>query len=110
MIHALKTLPEYFDAVIRGRKTFEIRLNDRDFHVGDYLALNEFYPVHGYTGKSCMVQVDYILNNPDYLQPGYVALAFKPCAVGIKGKSPFGPNQEELYGVPLLETIEEDVK
>ena len=39
MIHALKTLPEYFEAVWENKKTFELRKNDRDFKVGDYLAL-----------------------------------------------------------------------
>ena len=36
MIHALKTLPEYFEAVLENKKTFELRKNDRDFKVGDY--------------------------------------------------------------------------
>lgn len=42
MIHALKTLPEYFEAVWENKKTFELRKNDRDFKVGDYLAFNEW--------------------------------------------------------------------
>ena len=41
MIHELKTLPEYFEAVRKGDKTFELREDDRNFKVGDYLALNE---------------------------------------------------------------------
>lgn len=109
MIHALKTLPEYFDAVLSGRKTFEIRRNDRDYNEGDYLALNE-WDGEVYTGRSCMVQIDYILYNSDFLEPGYVALSIKPCVVGSRAKSPFGLNREKLYGVPLLETIEEDAK
>ena len=36
-IHELKTLPEYFDAVFMGKKNFEIRKNDRDYKVGDYV-------------------------------------------------------------------------
>ena len=39
MIHELKILPEYFNAVISGEKTFEICKNDRPFHKGD---LNEY--------------------------------------------------------------------
>ncbi len=39
MIHYLKTDPIPFDDVAAGRKTFEIRHNDRDFQVGDILVL-----------------------------------------------------------------------
>ncbi|MBR2343206.1 MAG: DUF3850 domain-containing protein [Clostridia bacterium] len=45
MIHHLKTLPEYFQAVIDERKPFEIRENDRNFKTGDRVILEE------YTGK-----------------------------------------------------------
>lgn len=41
IIHALKTEPTYFGDIIDGKKAFEIRENDRNFKVGDYLALNE---------------------------------------------------------------------
>ena len=30
MIHALKTLPEYFEAVVKGEKLFEVRKNDAE--------------------------------------------------------------------------------
>jgi len=38
-IHVLKTLDLYFDAIERGEKTFEVRLNDRAFQTGDILDL-----------------------------------------------------------------------
>ncbi|EKE9396609.1 DUF3850 domain-containing protein, partial [Listeria monocytogenes] len=41
-VHELKILPEYYEDIVAGRKTFEIRKNDRDFQVGDYLILKEF--------------------------------------------------------------------
>ena len=46
MIHELKTWPEFFDAVDRGEKTFEVRLDDRGFQVGDTLRLQRFRPGH----------------------------------------------------------------
>ena len=61
MIHQLKIIPDHFHDVISGRKTFEVRRNDRDFHAGDLLALNEYDAVFGYTGRSCLVRTDYIL-------------------------------------------------
>lgn len=39
MIHALKITPNYYEAVKTGAKPFEVRKNDREFVVGDYLAL-----------------------------------------------------------------------
>ena len=42
MTHHLKIKPEYFQAVINGKKPFEIRLNDRDFKQGDRVILEEY--------------------------------------------------------------------
>jgi hypothetical protein len=39
--HELKTDPAVFEAVMSGAKTHEIRLNDRNFDVGDVLLLRE---------------------------------------------------------------------
>lgn len=59
MIHQLKILPEYYQAVVSGNKTFEIRKNDRNFKVGDLLMLEEWNNGK-YTGKTCYVKVSYI--------------------------------------------------
>ncbi len=42
--HYLKTWPQFFEAVARGEKTFEIRRNDRNFLVGDDLILRKWDP------------------------------------------------------------------
>lgn len=68
MIHELKTDPKYFAAVRSGEKRFELRRNDRDFHVGDHLALNEYdLATKTYTGRSELVQVIYMLNPNDVM-------------------------------------------
>lgn len=41
-IHELKILPQYFEEVLKGNKTFEIRKNDRDFKIRDILILKEW--------------------------------------------------------------------
>lgn len=89
MIHALKQHPEHFSDVISGKKLFEVRKNDRDYKVGDLLALNEYDPeTKSYTGASCLVYVDYILDNPEYCKEGYVVMSIKPCVVH-KRDTPF---------------------
>lgn len=64
MTHELKTWKPYFDAVMEGVKTFEIRKADRPFAVGDILRLREYIPVGcTYTGREIDVQVTYLLLN-----------------------------------------------
>lgn len=68
MIHELKIDPEYFSAVRSGKKRFELRRNDRNFQVGDYLALNEYDRVQkAYTGRTELVQISYIMNPNDVM-------------------------------------------
>ena len=42
MIHELKTINPYFQKLAEGKKTFELRKNDRDYKVGDVLFLKEY--------------------------------------------------------------------
>lgn len=42
MNHDLKLTPPYFQAVMEGRKTFEVRQNDRGFQAGDSVTLKEW--------------------------------------------------------------------
>lgn len=108
MIHELKLFTDYFMAVIEGKKTFEIRKNDRDFHEGDLLALNE-YDGHHYTGNSCLVYVDYIMHDPEYVKKDMVVMAIKPCVV-MKTIGPYNVCRERIdYSVPLA-TKREDAE
>lgn len=106
MIHELKEHPEFFEDVISGKKTFEVRKADRDFKVGDLLALNEYNPdAKKYTNRCCLVYVDYILDDSNYCKDGYVILNIKPCAV-IKKNSPRCEYAFEFdYKVPEISEI-----
>jgi hypothetical protein len=41
MTHELKCWPEFFKPIQSGEKTFELRRNDRNFHLNDILILKE---------------------------------------------------------------------
>lgn len=78
-IHELKTWPQYFGPVNDGLKTFEFRLNDRNFKVGDGLVLREYepYPAERYTGRECFVEVTYIAHAAPGLPSGYCLMAIR---------------------------------
>ena len=79
MMHELKILPEYFEAVLAGTKTVELRKEDREqgFVVGDTLRLREYREQGGYTGREVWVMVTHVLRDDHHrwLQPGVVALS-----------------------------------
>lgn len=100
MIHELKILPNYFEEVICGAKSFEVRKNDRNFKVGDMLALNEYdAEKKEHTGNSCLVYVDYILKDENYCKNGFVIMAIKPCEVYNK-RWYDAIRRERMYEVP----------
>ena len=75
-VHELKSDPGFFKDVASGRKSFEIRQNDRGYETGDFLYLRETtyigYQIKynqaplQYTGRSTMVKVVYIMHGPRY--------------------------------------------
>ena len=81
--HELKTIPPYFQDVLEGRKTFEVRENDRGFQEGDELWLREFVPTKGYTGRSITKRVTYLLDFDDHQPPPWFGLADGYCVMGL---------------------------
>lgn len=79
VVHELKISPEYFDAVSKGTKQFELRKDDRNFQVGDFVILKE-YDNGAYTGRKLWHKlISYVLRDcPQYgLQEGY-------CIIGLQ--------------------------
>ena len=83
-IHELKCWPQFFNAIVEGRKRHDLRRSyDRDFEVGDKLRLREFSPVdREYTGRVHMVEVTYVTSadlpcalSGDALHPDYCILS-----------------------------------
>lgn len=76
--HTVKCWPEYFQAVIDRRKTFEVRLNDRGYVEGDLLTLREWDPeTSDYTGRIALAQIGYVLPLADRGAVGHVAFSVR---------------------------------
>ena len=74
--HMLKIWPSFFRAVCDGHKSFEVRLNDRDYKVGDTLELCEFGHAEGFTGNRVYKTVDYIYSGLGVAE-GYAVLGWR---------------------------------
>ncbi|MFT5669070.1 MAG: hypothetical protein ACI9DK_003281 [Vicingaceae bacterium] len=79
MKHLLKILPEYFEEVVKGTKTFEVRKNDRGFKVGDILELAEYcHSIQSFTGRFCEKKVSYILEGGSFgIEKGFVVMGLQ---------------------------------
>ena len=73
--HSVKCQPPYFVDVLSGRKTFEVRLDDRGYREGDTLHLMEWADGK-YTGFECDRLITYVLRDAEGfgLAPGYVVM------------------------------------
>ena len=66
MTHEKKVWPEYFQKILDGEKTFEVRLADWECHEGDILILKEWDPkTKDFTGRSLEKKVTYIVKTKD---------------------------------------------
>lgn len=81
--HELKILPEWFNDVQSGKKNFEVRRADRNFKVGDYLLLKEWYRGK-FTGRQLTRQIEYV-----YRGDGTYGLSEDYCILGIKDNGMF---------------------
>ena len=123
--HYLKSWPHHFWPVMRGVQPFEIRKNDRDFKVGDYLALQEYDPAvavramesldssdresveqaiqAGYTGQNSLFQVTCVTDFQQ--QAGYVVMGIKPVAGGKDLAQILNQVQQDLGGRIEIEGV-----
>lgn len=72
--HGLKTIEPYFSDIWLGKKTFDVRFNDRNYKVGDILYLKRYNTL---PKKSITCQVIYILDDPTYIKEGYIIMGIK---------------------------------
>ena len=76
--HRIKCELEYYKAVVEGRKKFEIRRNDRDYQVGDFVSLvcvKDGMPLGETYGP---LEIDYILFGGNFgLMSDHVIFSWK---------------------------------
>lgn len=75
-VHQIRLAKMYFDDVATGKKSFELRKNDRDYKVGHILELLEFDDGK-YIGRTIKAEIVYMLEDYTGLTDGY-------CILGIK--------------------------
>lgn len=80
MIHHLKIDPIHFESIVDGKKTFEIRKDDRPYEVGHILTLNEYdRELQEYTGDYVLADIVGVFGRDEseqpYVIPGHVILS-----------------------------------
>lgn len=76
LTHELKCQQPYFAALRSGKKTFEIRWNDRGFKEGDMLRLREYDALSDYySGEECLREITYVTNWAQ--RDGFVVLGLR---------------------------------
>lgn len=80
MTHALKTWPEFYKLIESGKKTFELRKDDRPFEQGDDIILQEYDPhKKEYSGKEWHFIAGYIYRGVEFgLKKGYCIVSLIP--------------------------------
>lgn len=78
-LHELKIKEDYFNAILRGEKTFELRKNDRNYQVGDLIHFIKTDGFEYFGHSKDAYQITYILKNvAEY------GLDKEYCILGIK--------------------------
>ena len=110
-VHKLKTEPGPFQSVLDGVKTFEIRVNDRNYQVGDHLSLQEIKQSYAlmragapliYTGREIDAKVVGIMQGVYGLQPGWCILSIKVVGKPSRVHQPTGLNRAEIQALAAI--------
>lgn len=83
-LHELKSYPYNFQAVVDKTMSFQLRLADRDYQIGDILFLKEFTESGEYTGRTQPVKINNMIIG-DGLEDGYVILNMGLLSLAIIG-------------------------
>lgn len=100
-VHDVKLGATFFDDVKTGRKTFELRKNDRGYKEGDTIVLHE-YKDGATTGRTITKKIVYMLEDFTGLEDGYCILGLGEAAETLReaaaGAGQYADNRTLQYG------------
>lgn len=77
-VHDIKVWTQFFWDIKAGRKTFEVRINDRGYKVGDELALHEWEAIgQKYTGRTVRAKVTYVCDIRNIMNEDIVGMSIE---------------------------------
>lgn len=96
-VHHIKTIEPFFTELVNGTKTFEARLNDRDYKAGDEICACKFDPERGFLGPNFTFTAGFILYGPAYgIEEGHCIISVLTSQIMVTGITvlPIGENIE----------------
>ena len=97
-VHDVKLGATFFDDVKTGRKTFELRKNDRGYKEGDTIVLHE-YKDGATTGRTITKKIVYMLEDFTGLEDGYCILGLGEVEETLR-EAAAGDNQSRPQPAP----------
>ncbi len=77
--HTVRSWCHLYGPMMEGRKTHDLRKDDRNYKVGDTLKLEEYDITKGaYTGRWCRMKITYITGRGESQNPCAVSSAVLP--------------------------------
>jgi len=68
--HEIKLASGFLQDILSGKKTFELRKDDRDYQEGDFVLMKELSVIGGYSGAEVLVRIKYVLRGRDAVNYG----------------------------------------
>jgi ASC-1-like (ASCH) protein len=83
--HKCKSWKPFFDAIKNGSKKHDLRINDRNFKIGDIITLQSYDPFAGvYTGEELEVEITYITSTDTPCAFSSAVLDKKYCILSLE--------------------------
>lgn len=108
-IHDLKTWPPFYQDIVSGIKSFELRKDDRDFEIGDVLLLREYDNDQSkYTGRSMTRVILYKLSGGQFsgIERGYCILGLGVLPQYIELSELVATGAQQAQGMPARAVTE----